>query len=273
MEGSSSVVLFQATNGNPVMRFSNATHVCVLNNACADDDVDVENAERAFAVLRLAATDGRSSPHSNNDGNDMFTDISMGASASVPTGISAIALIVMHDLAVHARSADASLPAPSPVLPIPKVLPSASHQYVLSYNARLRRGQEASIFVPMQAPASRSLLRACCLCFLFLLCGTKSLITLFRALQALNRALCATLSSCARAISCDTLQESDPQRLQPVLRPLPSLQQSQHVMFSDIARPDGSASCSARDAARSSPCRRLAPFPARKCAGSIGGGR
>jgi hypothetical protein len=41
----------------------------------------------------------------------------------------------------------------------------------------------------------------------------------FTLKQAVNRALAATLSSLAKALSNETLQESDPQRLQPVLIP------------------------------------------------------
>lgn len=139
-------MLFQATNGSPVMRFSNASHVCILNSISADDGVKNDNSERAFAVLRLIETDRRSSSHLNDECHDMFTDISMDASAAIPPCISVTALVVMHDLAVPVQSAAAAFPVPSPALPVPKVLPSSAHKYVFSYNSRLRRGQEVSIF-------------------------------------------------------------------------------------------------------------------------------
>lgn len=160
-ESSSSVVLFQASNGSPVMRFSNATHVCVLGNASVDDEINDDDAERAFAVVRLIGTSSCPSTHVNDEGHDMFTDIPMDASASVLSGISVTALVVMHDLAVSVRSAAASLPAPSPILPIPKMLPAASHKYVLSYNSRLRRGQEASVVTALFPPDNLSLAPFC----------------------------------------------------------------------------------------------------------------
>ena len=137
------MVLFQATNGSPVMRFSNATHVCAINNTRPDDQFD--DAESAFAVVHLLETGGRPAGNINDDGDDMFTDIPMDASACAPSGVSLAALLVVHDLAVAARAADASdVPVPATVLPVPKVLPSTSYMYVLSYNSRLRRGQEVS---------------------------------------------------------------------------------------------------------------------------------
>ncbi len=136
-------MLFQATNGSPVMRFSNATHVCALNNTRADDQFD--DAECAFAVVHLRETGGQPAGNLNDDGDDMFTDIPMDASACAPSGVSVAALLVVHDLAVAARAAEASdVLVPATVLPVPKVLPSASYTYVLSHNSRLRRGQEAS---------------------------------------------------------------------------------------------------------------------------------
>ena len=59
-----------------------------------------------------------------------------------------------------------------------------------------------------------------------------------RAFQALNRALTASLSSLVRAISSDALQESDPQRLQPVTLPPTSLAalRSAHTLVQIVAR-------------------------------------
>jgi hypothetical protein len=146
-DGSSSVALFQAKNGNPVMRFSNATHVCLLNHTsmCVEDDDD--DAECAFAVVRLIESGHcLSSADGNRENDDMFTDILMDASASAQSSVNVTALLVMHDLAVPAMlpTAAAAASVPSSTLPIPKVLPPASHKYVFSHNSRLRQGREAS---------------------------------------------------------------------------------------------------------------------------------
>ena len=144
-EGSSSVVLFQANNGSAVMRFSNGTHVCVLSNMGLGDDDNDNDTENGFAVLRLTETRGRSNSADGIEGDDMFTDISMEATASHSSAIDISALLVMHDLAVLAivSCTAPTLPLPSPVLPIPRVLPPASCKYVLSHNVRLQQGRQA----------------------------------------------------------------------------------------------------------------------------------
>ena len=146
-DGSSSVVLFQANNGSPVMRFSNATHVCLLNSlSMSVEDEDDDGVDCAFAVVRLVETGGLSSADGRGENDDMFTDISMETSASLPFNSTATALLVMHDLAVSAtpRTAAASALVPTPTLPIPKVLPPASYKFVFAHNSRLRHGREAS---------------------------------------------------------------------------------------------------------------------------------
>jgi hypothetical protein len=141
-EGSSSVVLFQASNGNAIMRFSNATHVCLLHSISAVDEDNDDSAESAFAVVRLIETEG----NCDVDADDMFTDISIDTPASLQPRIDVSALLVMHDLAVPALLAGA-LPAailPAPVLPAPKVLPPSSYSYVFSHNSRMKQGCEVS---------------------------------------------------------------------------------------------------------------------------------
>jgi hypothetical protein len=145
-DGSSSVQLFQASNGGPVMRFSNATHVCMLNNVSSTVEDDDSAPECAFAVVRLVDDDNQSSANRDNETDDMFTDIPMEANASFRSLVTITALLVMHDLAVPATlaAAPAAIPIPSPALPIPKILPPASYTYVFSHNARLRQGRQAS---------------------------------------------------------------------------------------------------------------------------------
>ena len=147
-EGSRSVVLFQASNGNAIMRFSNATHVCLLHSITSVDEDNDDSAESAFAVVRLIETEGN---YSVVDTDDMFTDISMHTPASLQPRIDVSALLVMHDLAVPALLAGA-LPSPilpAPVLPAPKVLPPSSYSYVFSHNSRMKQGCEASHFLHM----------------------------------------------------------------------------------------------------------------------------
>lgn len=145
-DGSSSVQLFQASNGGPVMRFSNATHVCMLNNVSSTVEDDESAPECAFAVVRLVDDGNVSSAKCDNETDDMFTDISMETNASFRSLVTITALLVMHDLAVPATlaAAPAAVPIPSPTLPVPKVLPPTSYKYVFSHNARLRQGREAS---------------------------------------------------------------------------------------------------------------------------------
>jgi len=233
-EGSSSVVLFQANNGSAVMRFSSGTHVCVLSNMGLGDDDNDNDTENGFAVLRLTETRGRSNSADGIEGDDMFTDISMEATASHSSAIEISALLVMHDLAVPAAIPCAA-PAlvPSPILSVPRVLPPASFKcvlhplppckivtllvrYVFSHNSRLKQGRQVRLSPSPRAVfvASSPLAQMAHLFFVGI-----SMSDVFCLKQAVKRALAATLSSLASALSNDTLQESDPQRLQPVLIP------------------------------------------------------
>jgi hypothetical protein len=247
--GSSSVALFQANNGNPVMRFSNATHVCVLNNTSTGVEDDDDDVECAFAVVRLIDSGRRlSSADGDCENDDMFTDISMDASASAQSIVSVTALLVMHDLAVPTMhpAAAAATSLPSSTLPIPKVLPAASCKYVFSHNSRLKQGREAS-FCPSHCLFHCPFPLFAFSCAQFLCLAT---VVSIRLLQAVKRALAATLSSSARALSSDALHESDPQRLQPVLIPPKKCT----GLFQFISPPLNSwylASCSARCCLRS----------------------
>jgi len=111
------------------------------------DEDNGSDAEHAFAVMRLtdATETGVRSSSDGIDGDDMFTDISMEAPGAHPPSIDISALLVMHDLAVLAivSCTAPTLPLPSPVLPIPRVLPPASCKYVLSHNVRLQQGRQA----------------------------------------------------------------------------------------------------------------------------------
>jgi hypothetical protein len=144
----SSVVLFQANSGSPVMRFSNATHVCLLNSMGICDEDNDDDAEFGFAVVRLIETDVRSNALDRcSDYDELFSDMSEKTSTCLLPEISISALLVMHDLAVAASLSAASpgTTSPSSVLPIPRVLPPDSWKYVFSHNFRMRRGRQASL--------------------------------------------------------------------------------------------------------------------------------
>ena len=237
------------------MRFSSGTHVCVLSNMGLGDDDNDNDTENGFAVLRLTETRGRSNSADGIEGDDMFTDISMEATASHSSAIEISALLVMHDLAVPAAIPCAA-PAlvPSPILSVPRVLPPASFKcvlhplppckivtllfrYVFSHNSRLKQGRQVRL-----SPSPRAVFVTSSPFAFFV---GISMSDVFYLKQAVKRALAATLSSLANALSNDTLQESDPQRLQPVLIPA-TLLALLHAIAFNLTRSVSTDSCSHR---------------------------